>query len=143
MIIPGVICAVVSRKKIILCKTNVFWEIPSGAIESQEAPATAAKRVISALTGREAQVVSHPGLISQKVLAKGEKKHYLMHLYIMKLMGTLRAHENTKWFHMEKLGGIRLAPAELEIIDKMILKTESTYYDCAIIDGVVARFDPL
>jgi len=140
--IPGVVCAVVSKKRILLVKTKDFWELPSGAIEAGETTATAAKRVISAATGREAAITTMPGLISQKVMTKGVKEHYLLHLVIMKIQGSIGHHENTKWYYMNKIN-VKLAPGDIEIIDKMIANSEGTYFDCAIIDGVVSRFDQL
>jgi len=141
--IAGVICAVVSGKKIMLNEQNDEWVLPMGDIEGKEQPKDAAKRIVTALTGKSCETTTVRGLISYKKTEDGTTEHRLLHLCMMKLNGKLDKNDTLKWFMFKKLSSANLGIGMDGIIQKMVIKLEATYYECVIEDGVLEHFAPL
>jgi 8-oxo-dGTP diphosphatase len=141
--IPVAICALVQDYNILMLKRakgdyKGLWALPGGKIEMHEHVAEAAVREIKEELGLDSEFKSFLGLVSEHLVEKGEvESHFLLHLCelepLSKEIKSSSAGE-ARWIPLDKVQEMRdeVVPSDLLMIQRMIMESEGTYYECVI-----------
>lgn len=96
------------------------WEFPGGKIEAGETPEQALIREIK----EELDIEIKVGELLHTVEYDYPKFHLRMHCFFCTIKSgelVLREHEAAKWLTKETLNSVEWLPADLELIDKIVL----------------------
>jgi hypothetical protein len=141
--VPGVICALMSKGKVIIVKNEAGWGLPSAPMLEGQLPANAARQLIKELCGQDTELVSMPGLVSEEIITGGRSKRYLMHLCILKPTGKVKLGQKLKWYKTDKKDITVLKSPDYEILKKIVMEKEATYYSCVVEDEELTVFKPM
>ena len=101
-----------------------WWEFPGGKMEPGETPEEALKREIREELSSEISVDDFLCTVEYDY----PKFHLVMHCYKCSLLTDslhLNEHEAAKWLGREELTSVKWLPADVEVIERLLLKMES------------------
>ena len=101
-----------------------WWEFPGGKMEPGETPEEALKREIREELSSEISVDDFLCTVEYDY----PKFHLVMHCYKCSLLTDslhLNEHEAAKWLGREELPSVKWLPADVEVIERLLLKLES------------------
>jgi len=141
--LPVAISALINRNRILLIKRMGgdyagLWGLPGGKIERSEHLSGAAVREIMEESGIEAEFRGHLAVVSEHLVENDEvRNHFLLHIcdLVPKSTRITREREGRlSWFDLDSIGDMRdsIIPSDFLMIERIIKKRESRYYDCII-----------
>ena len=101
-----------------------WWEFPGGKMEPRETPEEALKREIREELSTDISVDEFLCTVEYDY----PKFHLVMHCYMCSLLTDslhLNEHEAAKWLGREELPSVKWLPADVEVIERLLLKMES------------------
>ena len=101
-----------------------WWEFPGGKMEQGETPEEALKREIREELSTDISVDEFLCTVEYDY----PKFHLVMHCYMCSLLKEslhLNEHEAAKWLGREKLTSVKWLPADVEVIERLLLKLGS------------------
>lgn len=101
-----------------------WWEFPGGKMEQEETPEEALKREIHEELSTDISVDEFLCTVEYDY----PKFHLVMHCYMCSLLTDslhLNEHEAAKWLGREELTSVKWLPADVEVIERLLLKLGS------------------
>ena len=101
-----------------------WWEFPGGKMEPGETPEEALKREIREELSTDISVDEFLCTVEYDY----PKFHLVMHCYMCSLLTDslhLNEHEAAKWLGREELTSVKWLPADVEVIERLLLKLGS------------------
>jgi 8-oxo-dGTP diphosphatase len=141
--LPVAVCAIIQNTKILLIKRNSgdyqgLWALPGGKIELSEHMDEAALREVNEELGLNCRFVSFLGLVSEHLIEGGRvTNHFLLHLCEIEPLTMAITRQDAgvaKWFDLSTIGEHKgeIIQSDLLMIQRMLIRSEGTYYDCVI-----------
>jgi len=141
--LPVAISALINRNRILLIKRMGgdyagLWGLPGGKVEKGEHLSEAAVREILEESGIEAEFRGHLAIVSEHLVENDEvREHFLLHVcdLVPKSTRITREREGRlSWFELDNIEDMRdsIIPSDFLMIERIIKKRESGYYDCVI-----------
>ena len=125
-----VTAAIIERKgKVLICRRpsnkamGGLWEFPGGKIESEESPEACLKRELNEELGIDAAIGEYI-CSSSKSSINHQIELIAYHVPFPEGSFELREHQDAKWIHIEDHADYDFAPADISIIDHLLLQQE-------------------
>lgn len=137
------ISALINNNKILLIKRTRgdyvgLLSLPGGKIEKHEHLSVAAVREILEESGIKSNFKSHLALVSEHLVEDGIiMSHLLLHVCELIPESTVITNSSEgelKWYDMDTIEELKeqIIPSDFLMIEKIIKRKESNYYDCVI-----------
>lgn len=138
-----VLAALIHDNKILLIRREKgdyvgLWGLPGGKVEKSEHLSQAAVREILEESGIESEFKGLLGFVSEHLVENGNvTQHFLLHVCGLspKTIEIKNGDEGKlEWFPLDGMERMKdkIIPSDYLMIEKLILKKESNYYDCVI-----------
>lgn len=119
-----------------------LWGLPGGKVEATEHIQNSAIREIYEESGIESEFKSHLGVVSEHIVEDNDIQHIILHVCELKPISSEIKQGNEgelRWFDLDSFDLYKeeIIPSDLMMIENMIKKKESFYYNSVLekVDG--------